>query len=154
MIYIWLSIAVCFLLFEIGHPGLFFFLSFSCAAVCAAAVSFGAYDITVQIITFLTSAVCFFAIMRTFFARPNQGGLQTNVYALQGKQAVVTHPIPARGVGRIKVGGEEWSAQSVHDGAYPVGTRVTIIRVQGARLIVEPDHNNSSTSSDKKGVSL
>lgn len=138
MIYIWLSIAVCFLLFEVGHPGLFFFLSFSCGAVCAAAISFGEYALTFQIITFLTSAACCFAIMRTFFARPNQGGLQTNVYALQGKQAVVTHLIPARGVGRVKVGGEEWSAESLHDAACPVGTRVTIIRAQGARLIVEP----------------
>lgn len=75
--------------------------------------------------------------MRAFFARSNQGGLQTNVYALQGKQAVVTHLIPARGVGRVKVGGEEWSAESIGDEAYPVGTRVMIIRAQGARLIVE-----------------
>jgi len=72
-----------------------------------------------------------------FFARPNQDGLQTNVYALQGKQAVVTHSIPAHGVGRVKVGGEEWSAESLHDEAYAVGTRVTIIRAQGARLVVE-----------------
>lgn len=75
--------------------------------------------------------------MRAFFARANQGGLQTNVYGLQGKHAVVTNLIPARGVGRVKVGGEEWSAESVGDEAYPVGTRVTIIRAQGARLIVE-----------------
>lgn len=137
MIYIWLSIAVCFLLFEVGHPGLFFFLSFSCGAVCAAAVSYGEFSLTWQIISFLISATCFFAILRAWFAKPNYGGAQTNVYALQGKQAVVTQAIPAHGVGRVKVGGEEWSAESLYDEAYAIGTRVTIIRAQGARLIVE-----------------
>ena len=141
MIYTWLSIAVCFLFFEIGHPGLFFYLSFSCGAVCAAAISFGDYSLTWQIITFLTSAVCCFAIMRAFFIRPKQGGLQTNVYALQGKQAVITHPIPSRGVGRVKVGGEEWSAESLHEEAYAIGTRVTIIRIEGVRLVVEREQN-------------
>lgn len=137
MVYIWLSIAVCFLIFEVGHPGLFFFLSFSCGAVCAAAVSYGELSLTWQIISFLTSAMGCFAIMRVFFAGHTQNGHQTNVYALQGKQAIVTHAIPAHGVGRVKVGGEEWSAESLHDEAYAIGTRVTIIRAQGARLVVE-----------------
>jgi len=142
MVYTWLSIAVCFLIFEVGHPGLFFFLSFSCGAVCAAVISYGEYSLTWQIISFLTSAAGFFAIMRTLFVKQSNGGVQTNVYALQGKYAVVTHPIPAHGVGRVKVGGEEWSAESLHDEAYAIGTRVTIIRMQGVRLIVEHEQKN------------
>ena len=137
MVYIWLSIAVCFLIFEVGHPGLFFFLSFSCGAVCAAAFSYIELGLTWQIIGFLTSAACSLLIMRALFRERVQSGPQTNVYALQGKQALVISAISAHGVGRVKVGGEEWSAESLHDEAYAVGTRVTIIRVQGARLIVE-----------------
>lgn len=137
MMYIWLTIAVCFLIIEIGHPGLFFFLSFSCGAVCAAAMSYGEYGLTGQTIIFLTSVIGSLAIMRALFGQPVQHGLQTNVYALQGKQAMVTSAIPAHGVGRIKIGGEEWSAESLQDEAYAIGTRVKIIRVQGIRLIVE-----------------
>lgn len=137
MVYKWLSIALCFLIFEVGHPGLFFFLSFSCGAVCAAVVAYSDFSITWQVIGFLTSAVCSLLVMRALFVQHGVPGVYTNVYALQGKQAVVTHAIPAHGVGRVKVGGEEWSAVSLHDEAYAVGTRVTIIRAQGARLVVE-----------------
>ncbi len=137
MVYMWLSIAVCFLIFEVGHPGLFFFLSFSCGAVCAAALSYGECGLTWQIIGFLISAACSLLIMRSLFLSNAQSGTPTNVYALQGKHAVVTRAIPAHGVGSVKVGGEEWTAESLHNEAYAVGTRVTIIRVQGARVIVE-----------------
>jgi membrane protein implicated in regulation of membrane protease activity len=137
MVYMWLSIAVCFLIVEVGHPGLFFFLSFSCGAVCAAALSYGELGFTWQIVGFLVSAVCSLLIMRRLFVGSPTGGMQTNVYALQGKQAVVTHAIPVHGVGQVKVGGEEWTAESLQDEAYAVGRRVTIIRAQGARLIVE-----------------
>src|SRR5271154_6473833 len=98
MVYVWLSIAVCFLIFEVGHPGLFFFLSFSCGAVCAAAISYGELELIWQIIGFLVSAIGALFIMRNLFVGDSHGGVQTNVYALQGKQAVVTHAIPAHGV--------------------------------------------------------
>lgn len=137
MVYMWLSIAVCFLIFEVGHPGLFFFLSFSCGAVCAAILGYGEFGLTWQIVGFLISAVCSFLIMRKLLVGNAQSGIPTNVYALQGKYAVVTRAIPAHGVGSVKVGGEEWSAQSVHNEAYAIGTRVKILRVQGTRLIVE-----------------
>lgn len=140
MVYIWLSIAVCFLIFEVGHPGLFFFLSFSCGAVCAAALSYSQVDLTWQIISFLLSAAGSLLIMRKLFVGHVSNNSQThatNVYALQGKQAVVTLAISAHGVGRIKVGQEEWSAESLHGEAYAIGTRVKIMRVQGIRLIVE-----------------
>jgi membrane protein implicated in regulation of membrane protease activity len=137
MVYIWLSIAVSFLIFEVGHPGLFFFLSFSCGAVCAAILSYSEFELMWQITGFLVSAVCSLLAMRALFVGHVHGATHTNVYALQGKQAVVTSAIPAHGVGQVKVGGEEWSAESLHDEAYAVGTRVTIKRVQGARVIVE-----------------
>lgn len=137
MVYIWLSIAVCFLIFEVGHPGLFFFLSFSCGALCAAALSYWAFAVPWQITGFLASAALALYVMRTFFADHTHSGPQTNVYALQGKYATVTVAIPAHGTGRVKIGGEEWVAQSLHDETYAVGTRVKVIRVQGIRLLVE-----------------
>ena len=55
---------------------------------------------------------------------------------LIGRTATVTRAIDSAG-GRIKVGADEWTARSQYDGeAFPIGSRVRIMKVDGATAVV------------------
>ena len=55
---------------------------------------------------------------------------------LIGRTATVTRAIDHSG-GRIKVGADEWTARSQYDGeAFPIGSRVRIMKVDGATAVV------------------
>ena len=55
---------------------------------------------------------------------------------LVGRTATVTRAIDVSG-GRIKVGADEWTARSQYDGeAFPIGSRVRIMKVDGATAVV------------------
>ena len=55
---------------------------------------------------------------------------------LIGRTATVTRAIDYSG-GRIKVGADEWTARSQYDGeAFPIGSRVRIMKVDGATAVV------------------
>ena len=56
--------------------------------------------------------------------------------ALEGANAVVLQRVDGRG-GRVKIGGEEWSARSyAPDEAFEVGTQVEVAQIQGATALV------------------
>jgi len=62
--------------------------------------------------------------------------LRTGAAALEGARAIVLQRVDDRG-GRVKIGGEEWSARSyVPDEAFEVGTQVEVAQIQGATALV------------------
>jgi membrane protein implicated in regulation of membrane protease activity len=59
------------------------------------------------------------------------------VEALKGKQAIVLERVDSSGGGRIKLGGEIWSARSLDAGlAYEPGQEVDVVDIDGATAIV------------------
>ena len=62
--------------------------------------------------------------------------IRTGAAALEGARATVLQRVDSRG-GRVKIGGEEWSARSyVPDEAFDVGTEVEVAQIQGATALV------------------
>jgi membrane protein implicated in regulation of membrane protease activity len=62
--------------------------------------------------------------------------LRTGTAALVGARAVVLQRVDENG-GRIKLGGEEWSARSfVSDQVFEPGTHVEVAEIQGATALV------------------
>jgi membrane protein implicated in regulation of membrane protease activity len=62
--------------------------------------------------------------------------LRTGTAALVGARAVVLQRVDENG-GRIKLGGEEWSARSfVPDQVFEPGARVEVAEIQGATALV------------------
>jgi len=58
--------------------------------------------------------------------------------ALVGRQAVVLEEVSSEG-GRVKLGGEVWSARSYDDDeVIPVGARVDVFQIKGATALVHP----------------
>jgi membrane protein implicated in regulation of membrane protease activity len=61
---------------------------------------------------------------------------RTGTDALVGRRAVVTRRVDSVG-GRVRIGGEEWSARSYLDSeVYPEGATVDVVRIEGATALV------------------
>ena len=69
-------------------------------------------------------------------AKTQEGGVPSNVDALVGQAGVVTEPISAVTLGRVKIRSEEWRAASGQD--LEVGTRVQVVSVEGNAVHVQP----------------
>ena len=61
---------------------------------------------------------------------------KTNIDALPGKHCIVTRTVAPYTLGQVRLGGELWSAQPVHDEVFLSGTVIMVVRVEGVRLIV------------------
>ena len=78
------------------------------------------------------------------FTRPlavrflNKDTLKTNVDRVVGMEGVVTEEISnLAGTGKVSLGGNMWTARTENEGgAIPVDAVVTVLRVEGVKLIV------------------
>jgi membrane protein implicated in regulation of membrane protease activity len=62
--------------------------------------------------------------------------VETNAAALVAREAVVLSTTTEDG-GRVKLGGEVWSARAAHEGeVFAPGTEVHVVRIEGATAIV------------------
>jgi len=139
-LFFWLIIAIIAALFEMGHPGLFYFLSFSLGACIAALSCLWIYAITLQMYIFIAATTCAFLLLRHLLAHYLTTNLhyRSNMHALIGKHATVIKAIDAGQVGSVKVGGEVWAARALDDEiSIRAGERVIIIQVSGAHLKVQ-----------------
>jgi membrane protein implicated in regulation of membrane protease activity len=140
IVLIWLVMALVFLMLEMGHPGLFFFLSFFVGAINTALLSIWVDSWILQGLVFLGSSALSFLLLHFLVARlikQAHSQKHTNVYALQGKRGIVVHAIKPTSSGQVKLGGEIWSARALDDGAIGVGAPVSVVMVKGVHLIVE-----------------
>jgi len=138
-IFYWLITGIILLCFEMGHPGLFFFLSFACAAFITAGASWLVSSFIFQASIFLISGLLSFVILKFWLKWKHNfshSHFQSNVYALVGKRGIVTEEITPIKAGQVKVAGEMWSARPVVKNIIRSGTEVEIINIQGCHLIV------------------
>ena len=64
---------------------------------------------------------------------------ETNSGRLIGEEGVVVQEIQnLDAVGQVKIQGNVWSARSENGQAIPENSRVTVVRIEGVRLIVKP----------------
>lgn len=139
----WLGAAVVFGLGEMTSPGSFFLAPFALGAVVAAVVSFLGAAVGIGWLAFvLVSGASFLALRPLARRLDRSAGSPVGVGAsrLVGEQGLVLATIPAGPdeVGMIRVGREEWRAQSAHGDSIPVDSVVTITEVKGTRVVVLP----------------
>src|SRR5437762_8765137 len=85
--YGWLAVAFFFLIMEMGHPGLFYFLSFFFGGLAAAASSYVTDSFFIQTISFFIGTIIALAFLRPWalwLSGKNRSVQQTNFYALKG----------------------------------------------------------------------
>ena len=138
-IFFWLAVMVVMLIIEIATLGLTT-IWFAGGALIAFILAMLNVPLVVQIVVFLIVS-----LVLAIFTRPvavkyfNKDRVRTNIEGMIGKQAIVVSEVDnLQGIGRVTVGGQEWSARTAEDGmALPVGAVVIIKEVKGVKLIVE-----------------
>lgn len=137
--HIWLIIGIVCVIIEIFDPA-FFFLALGVGALATSLLSllpFIRSSLVWQILIFAIFSIIAFLLMRKLGKKLlSKSGEETNVYALKGQTAFVTEDIPLDAKGRVKIGGEEWTAIS-EDGK-PIGkdSRVEVLDIDGNKVIV------------------
>jgi membrane protein implicated in regulation of membrane protease activity len=135
---IWAVVAVLLAVGEIFTPGLFFLGPIALAALASTVVAALGGAVWLQVVVFGVGSFAAVGLLRPI-ARAHltmPRAIRTGAAALEGAKAVVLQRVDSHG-GRVKIGGEEWSARSyLSDEAFDVGTEVEVAQIQGATALV------------------
>ena len=137
MFVVWIVAAVLLAIGEVLTPGAFFLGPVALAAGAAAIVALFAGGVASAIV-FIVAALLSLAVLRPIARRHVRMPqlTRTGTDALIGRKAVVTRRVDAVG-GRVRIGGEEWSARAyLDDGVYAEGATVDVVRIEGATALV------------------
>ena len=135
---IWAIVAVLLALGELATPGLFFLGPVALAAVAAGLVAAFGIGAVLQLIVFIAGSVASVLFLRPLAKRHLHmpAALRTGAAALEGTRAVVLQRVDSNG-GRVRIGGEEWSARAfMEDAVYEPGERVEVVKIEGATALV------------------
>ncbi len=135
---IWAIVAVSLAVGELLTPGMFFLGPVALAAVAAAVAAALGLGAVAQLLVFVLGAVASVAVLRPI-ARAHlrlPPELRTGTAALVGEKALVLERVDVNG-GRVKLGGEEWSARAFFDEqVLEPGARVEVAKIEGATALV------------------
>lgn len=142
--WVWLATAVAFGLGEMTSPGSFFLAPFGIGAAAAAILAFLGAPLAIGWLVFVVVSAGSFAALRPLARRLDAAGTNTRGVGagrLIGEQGVVLKSVPEGpdALGLVRVGREEWRAQSADLSGIPTGTPVTVLEVKGTRVIVFPN---------------
>ena len=111
---------------------------FAVGAVAGALTAGLGGGIVAQVIVFVVVSVALLVFVRPIAYRNRQRPEQrSGVDALRGKQAVVLERVDGGAGGRIKLGGEVWSARALETGqVFDPGQSVDVVEIEGATAVV------------------
>ena len=140
MIFVWLGLLVLFLAVEFATAQLTTVWFAAGALVSLLLASFGVDNLAIQIIVFTLVSLVSLILTRPLVKKWTRARKQpTNADMVIGEEAVVTETISnTDGKGLAKVNGAIWSARSADDSIIPAGKTVTVKKIEGVKLIVEP----------------
>lgn len=152
--WIWMVLAVVFVVGEIAVAGSFFLLPFGVGAAVATAVAFLGAPVGLEWLAFVAVSAASSAVLWPLGRRLDRRSPQSPTGANRwvGRQAYVLKEIPGGTgeTGMIRLDREEWRAESLTGAPIRIGSTVLISRVDGTRLVVlpidEPDELPSSTT--------
>jgi len=135
---IWAFVTAVLALGELATPGLFFLGPVAVAAALAALASLAGASTLVTLAVFVAASAASLAFLRPI-ARSHlrmPALVRTGTAALVGAKATVLERVDASG-GRVRIGGEEWSARAyLDDQVIEPGRRVEVVKIEGATALV------------------
>jgi membrane protein implicated in regulation of membrane protease activity len=134
----WALLAVALAVGEIFTPGLFFLGPVALAALAACLAAALGASLWIEILVFALASVASVGVLRPIARAHLQmpRAIRTGTAALEGAKAVVLQRVDDVG-GRVKLGGEEWSARSYVSGdVFDPGTHVEVAQIEGATALV------------------
>lgn len=136
---IWVGVALVLGILELLTVDLFF-LTLALAALAAGGVGAFGFGLGVQIAVFVGSSLLLLLLVRPWAKNlllKSTPEAPTNAQAYIGKSAVVTAQLIGDD-GRVRIGGEDWSARGQEGRTFPVGSDVRVVRIDGATAVVGP----------------
>lgn len=141
---VWLALAIIFSVIELATMGLVT-IWFAAGALVALLLSMVGAPFLVQVAAFLVVSVAVLLLVRPLATRyVNKNARKTNIDAVVGRRLIVKQEIDnLKGTGKIDMDGTTWLAVSTIDNlVIPAGTPVRVVKVSGAKLIVEREDLN------------
>lgn len=138
--WVWLIATGGFLIGEMATPGSFFLLPFAAGALVAFLSSFVGAGVVVQWLLFLgvsaAASAAFIPLRNRLDEVEPTDGIGSR--RLLNQQAVVLRAIEPgpTGLGMVRVGREEWRAQSADHTGIPEGATVHVVEVLGTAVVV------------------
>ena len=140
MVWIWVALLAAFIIIEATTAQLLT-IWFAIGAFAAIVTTFITDSIVAQVIVFVVVSAIALAITRPLVKKLTKANKQpTNADMYIGKEAIVTEDINnLEAKGLVKVGGSIWSARTEVDNyTIPAGAHVTVVKIEGVKLIVRP----------------
>lgn len=137
MVMIWLMIFVVFLVVEVVTVGLVS-IWFCVGAVAAMVAATFYMSPMIQLTIFFAVSIFLLLGTKPFVKKVlNTKIVHTNADKVLNEKAIVTEEIDNKiSTGAVKVEGKVWTARSSTEEVIPVGKEVTILEIQGVKLIV------------------
>jgi membrane protein implicated in regulation of membrane protease activity len=142
----WLGLAVLFGVLELVSLDLFLVMLAGGAIVGGVTALLGG-PVALQVAMALISSVALLAVIRPNVVRRLHSGpdLKTGAEALIGKRATVLRELAYGTPGRVKIGGEEWTAEPYdEDDRIEQGELVDVVQIKGATAYVLRVHRLGS----------
>lgn len=139
MVWVWLALLVLFIITEVATVQLTTIWFAGGALISMLLAAFGVKSIVIQVIAFLIVSIILLFVTRPVVKKYiNKKSQPTNADRCIGEKAVVTEEINnLLGKGAAKINGVEWTARSEKDENIEIGTTVTVVRIDGVKLIVK-----------------
>jgi membrane protein implicated in regulation of membrane protease activity len=158
--WIWLAAAMAFTVGEMATAGSFFLLPFGLGALVASILAFVGVDVGWTWVAFIGVSGIGLAALYPLRKRLDRGEPQDGIGArrLLGQAAAVLEVIPGgpAETGLVRVGREEWRAESLDGQPIAAGTLVKVVEVRGTRVVVYPQPalgtENPAAPGEEKGV--
>ncbi|MBE6790760.1 MAG: NfeD family protein [Ruminococcaceae bacterium] len=139
MVWVWLALLVLFIITEVATVQLTTIWFAGGALIAMLLSAFGVKSIVIQVIAFLAVSIILLLATRPLVKKYiNKKSQPTNADRCIGEKAVVTEEINnLLGKGAAKINGVEWTARSENDENIELGTTVTVVKIDGVKLIVK-----------------
>jgi membrane protein implicated in regulation of membrane protease activity len=140
--WVWMIAVVVFAIGEMAVAGSFFLLPFAVGALAACIAAFAGADLVLQWALFVGISAASLAALYPLRKRFDQGDSQDGIGArrLIGQPGSVLQAISPGpdGGGLVRVGREDWRAQSLDGSPISAGSVVRVVEVRGTRVVVHP----------------
>ena len=135
----WFLLGFFFIILEVGHPGLLYFLALAGGSFTALGASYFCFSTEVQNIIFFTVSLMTIVLIHFFVrkAASDSRSHRSNIDQLISKVVTIIS-IESKKAGACKLGGELWSIKLQGDGELKVGMKAIVVGIKGCHLQVKP----------------
>ncbi len=141
MLWIWIAVIVMAVILEASSPVQLVSIWAAPGGAVGLILHFCQAPVWVQVVAFVTVTFLLILLTRPLARKMTKfNKTATNADHNIGKSGMVTKITDeANGTFRVKVGNEDWAAMTEDQKPLPVGTAVSILRIEGVKLIVTPE---------------